>query len=80
MAYIYGKNQKEIKKKLSRKGIVVKMIERTSKRFNLDGQRRYFVSVRPSMRRKEKSNEKYIKYNRNDRNLFSSCCWNKCSN
>lgn len=50
MAYTYAKNQKEIRKKLSRRGYVIKMIGKTNKRFDLEGKHKYFYTARRKLK------------------------------
>jgi hypothetical protein len=51
MVYIYAKNIKELKKILSKKGVVGENIGRTHPRFNLDGKRKYYVRLRLKRRK-----------------------------
>ena len=44
MAYIYAKNIKEVKNKAKKRGLVITFIARNNKKFDLDGQHRYFYT------------------------------------
>jgi hypothetical protein len=50
MAYVYAKNQSELKKRLSKLGVVPKSVVKSTPKYDLDGEKRYFVTLRKKKR------------------------------
>lgn len=46
MAYKYAKNIKSLKRNLSKKGFVISNVGRTNKRFDLDGEHKYYFNIK----------------------------------
>ena len=51
MAYAYAKNIKSLKRRLRKKGYIIEDIGRTSSRFNLNRERKYYFHIKKRIKK-----------------------------